>query len=123
MIRIARILLYTLLFTSSLFVASSAFAFNLLFLKDAPVAEFDSIDTGLMLESFYHAMDNNDDGVAAEWNNEDSGHHGAVTPLDRTHMDNITCRKVKVENHATVNSSISEFKFCKEEDGKWLISE
>lgn len=118
MIRIARILLY-----SSLFASSAVFAFNLLFLKDAPVAEFDSIDTGLMLESFYHAMDNNDDGVSEEWVNEDSGHHGSVTPLDQTSVGTTTCRRVKVENHATVNSGISEFKFCKEDGNKWLISE
>jgi surface antigen len=122
MTRVARFLLLPLL-PLMLLMSMSAYAFNLLFLKDAPVAEFDSIDTGLMMESFYHAMDNNDNGVGAEWENQDTGHHGIVTPLDRTRLDNITCRNVEVENNATINSGRSQFKFCREDGGKWLISE
>ena len=104
-------------------LASPAYGFNLLFLRDAPVAEFDSVDTGLMVENFYYAMNNGENGVTSSWENEDTGHFGAVTPLDSVKDGNKTCRNVRVENSAKSNSGTSNFKFCKEVGGKWLISE
>jgi len=100
-----------------------AYGFNLLFLKDAPVAEFDSVDTSLMIENFYDALNNGESGVASRWENEDTGHSGAITPLNLVKDGNTTCRNVKVENSATNNSGTSHFKFCKEVGEKWLISE
>ena len=104
-------------------LAFPAYGFNLLFLKDAPVAEFDSVDTSLMVENFYDAMNNGEDGVTSEWKNEDTGHFGSATPLTTVVEGNTTCRTVRIESNAKSNSGVSNFKFCKEVGEKWLISE
>jgi len=104
-------------------LAFPAYGFNLLFLRDAPVAEFDSVDTSLMIENFYDAMNNGENGVTSSWENEETGHSGAITPLNSVKDGNTTCRNVRVENNATTNSGTSHFKFCKEVGEKWLISE
>lgn len=110
-----------LLAASALLVATQAQAFNLLFLKDSPVADFDSVDTGLMVENFYHAMENTDDGVVSEWKNEDSGNFGSVVPSGTTVEGDQTCREARIENHAESNSAVSNLKFCRTVGERWSV--
>ena len=106
---------------AALLAASQAQAFNLLFLKDSPVAEFDSVDTGLMVEAFYHAMNDTGDGTVTEWKNEDSGHHGSFVPSATSDEGGRTCRDVRIENHARSNSAVSNLRFCKTEGERWAV--
>lgn len=101
----------------------AAFAFNLLFLRDSPVAQFTPEDTGLMVENFYHAMNENEDGEIAEWKNEDSGNFGSILPLNTTQEGDSKCRRVVIENSARGLHAKSEYKFCKAPEGKWLVTQ
>ena len=106
---------------ATLLVTSQAQAFNLLFLKDSPVADFDSVDTGLMVETFYHAMNDTEDGTVSEWKNEDSGHYGSIIPSATSIDGDRTCRDVKIENHARNNSAVSNLRFCKTQGERWAV--
>lgn len=121
-LRLKPILLTAVLQVVCLF-SISANAFNLLFLKDAPVAEFDLVDTGLMVENFYHAMNAGEDGVVSEWKNMDTGHSGSVKLIKTVSNDEKTCREVEVSNSTKDNSALSQLLFCKVNGGKWEIAE
>ena len=60
--------------------AASVWAFNTSFLRDAPLAYFTDTDWGMFRETLYKALNENADGVAAQWNNRSSGSSGEVTP-------------------------------------------
>ena len=107
----------------ALLVTAQAQAFNLLFLKDSPVADFDSVDTGLMVEAFYHAMNDTEDGVASEWKNEDTGHYGVIVPSATAVEGSQTCRDVMIENHSKDNTAVSNLRFCKTDGDRWAVVE
>lgn len=104
-------------------VSSTAIAFNALFLKDSPVANFSPEDTSMMMDNLMSAMDNNDNGVVTEWKNEATGNFGSIMPLDLTEEGDTTCRHVVIENNADGQHGKSEFKLCKAADGKWLVAQ
>lgn len=107
----------------SLFFPAHGYSFNINFLEDAPVAQFNEEDVDLMLNNFYKAMDNNQDGESSEWKNEKTGHHGIATPLNTIEGADGVCRNVKIENFASSEKGTSEFRFCKASDGEWQIVE
>ena len=104
-------------------LSPAAFAFNLLFLRDSPVAQFTPEDTGLMVENFYYAMDENEDGEIAEWKNEETGNFGSTLPFNTTQEGDNTCRRVVIENTARDQHAKSEYKFCKAPEGKWVVAQ
>lgn len=107
----------------SLFTASAVFAFNYRDLRTAPIAWFNDRDMEMMTEAFNKAMDNNDDGASTEWSNDDTGHHGTITPLDTSRQGSQTCRRARVENYAGSNHGITRLKFCRNNGEPWQISE
>ena len=113
----------TLTIALAFLMCSAAFAFNYRDLRNAPIASFNDDDIDMMMETFQHAMENNDDGALTEWRNEKTGHYGTVTPLDTFQQDGRTCRRVKIANYAdSENHRITQLKYCKM-DNTWQISE
>ena len=112
-------LLFSALLLSPLLFSTPASAFNLLFLRDSPVAEFSEADIEMMIDAFDDAMDNYADGIARSWKNGKSGHFGQITPLDKTQEGDRTCRNVDIENSAGSKTGVSRFKYCKENNGQW----
>ena len=110
-------------FTVTLILISGfSHAFNTLFLEDAPIARFTEQDTKLMVDTFISAMNENDDGKATAWKNEETGVSGSVKPLKTTEENDQICRTVELKTTAESESETTTFKFCKGSAGEWHIA-
>lgn len=112
-----------LLIMLNLVVATTAFSFNYRDLRTAPIAWFNDKDIEMMTETFNKAMESNADGQSSEWRNDQTGHHGSITPLSTSRKDPVTCRRVRIENHAGSNNAVTRLNFCRKGAEPWQVSE
>ena len=103
------------------FVAGTAAAQNLGFLKDSPVARMNREDTAMLARNYQQALDSLPDGHTNTWTNPKTGSSGTATPLKTMQEKGTTCRVLEMTNQAGGLSGRSEWTFCKTKDG-WKTS-
>ena len=105
------------------FVCMSAFAQNIMFMRDSPIAHLNSDDRTILRETIDKALQS-PDGTVIEWSNPESGSKGRVKVLD-THQDptlNTMCRNVRARNEARGRRADGIYRLCRSEDGKWRFA-
>lgn len=102
-------------------MSSASLGFNIGFLDDAPIAEFNDQDIEMMLDTLSNTLDNEVDGVEVTWKNPDTGNNGAITPLNSIDQDGKTCRHTLIKSFSRTFSGSSQYLLCKDEDGKWKV--
>jgi surface antigen len=108
-----------LLTTSQMLIAS-----NLNFLNEsAPVYHFTDEDFNILMATIQKALNEKKDGEKLAWKNEKTGHAGLVNPLDTTIENNLKCRNTRLINRANKKIAQTVYKFCKQPDGVWKISQ
>ena len=108
-----------LLITSQVLIAS-----NLNFLNEsAPAYHFSDEDFKILMTSIQKALNEKKDGEKLAWKNEKTGHAGLVNPLDTTLENNLKCRNTRLINRANKKIAKTVFKFCKQPDGVWKVSQ
>jgi surface antigen len=100
---------------------ASVWAFNTSFLRDATLTRFTATDWTMFRETIDKALNDNADGVAAQWNNASSGSSGEITPLNTREVNGMTCRDTRLVNRAQGLSSTNTFLLCKTADGEWTM--
>ncbi|MDX1432538.1 MAG: RT0821/Lpp0805 family surface protein [Gammaproteobacteria bacterium] len=116
----ARRLLTSIVLLATLCAPSQAS--NLRFLEYSPSAYFNDEDWKLMRAAVSDALDNKPAGETVTWRNDDTGHHGAITPLESFEQFNTTCRKVRVSNEAGDVKATRLVNLCKDiKSGEWKI--
>lgn len=96
-----------------------SFGFNIGFLDDAPIAEFNDEDIEMMLETLSKTLDTEADGVEIAWKNAKTGNNGTITPLTSTTRDGKPCRRTLIRSFSRTFSGSSQYLLCKDDDGEW----
>jgi hypothetical protein len=55
------------------------------------------------------------------WSNPATTAGGELTLLKTTQDKGVTCRTLKIANHAKNRKATNNFRFCKQPDGEWKI--
>lgn len=97
----------------------TAHAANLRWLNYSPVRFFTDQDWDIATAAGRQALNDTEDGVTVEWKNPASSHYGSLTPLSTATKDGMTCRQLKIVNHANNLDGSSVYEFCKKPDGTW----
>ena len=82
--------------------------------------ELTSEDLELQQKAARNALDNLADGVVERWQNEDSGHSGAIMPTDTYEQDGMRCRDFRAIIRAKRNRNLT-LTACKQDDGTWKL--
>lgn len=98
-----------------------AAAFDLQWLNQSPARYFTDEDWKLSGEAADKALDTAKDGETVSWKNPTSGANGTYTPTSTTTEQGMTCREVKIVNHAGNVDASSFMKSCQKPDGKWAL--
>ena len=106
---------------SVVILPASVCAFNTSFLRDAPLTRFTDTDWGMFRDTMDKALNENADGVAAQWNNASSGSSGEITPLNTREVNGMTCRETRLVSRAQGLSATGNYLLCKAADGEWTI--
>lgn len=93
----------------------------MLFLEDAPAAEFDDLDWKLLTQTVDEALENTPKGEVLHWENPETGHLGSVTMMGTKKSGGQPCKVLKVVSEAATTTGESIIMFCKQEDGEWKI--
>lgn len=109
-------IIFILLWLSSL----PAQAYQMDFLKSAPVYYFSNQDLKLYTAAGEKALDRAKDGVTVTWKNPSSGSYGEITPVSTTHQKGLTCRTLKIFNSAKGRQEKSTTTLCRYPAG-WKI--
>lgn len=96
-------------------------AFDLQWLNQSPARYFTDEDWKLSQEAADKALDTTKDGETLSWKNPASGANGTYTPISTTTEQGMTCREVKIFNHAGTVDATSFMKSCQKPDGKWAL--
>ena len=96
---------------------------NLRWLSDSPARYFTDKDWELAQAAANNALENAKDGDTVEWQNDDSGARGNMTPLSTAERDGRTCRELKIRSFAKKLEGGGTFEFCKQEDGRWTFAQ
>lgn len=110
-----------MLFTLAIFTSYSSLGFNLGFLDDAPIAEFNEKDIEIMLDTLDKALNNGADGVEVKWDNPETGNNGIITPLNSTTQDGKACRRTLLKTFSRTFSGSSQYRLCKDDDDQWKV--
>jgi surface antigen len=92
---------------------------ELRWLNNAPARHFTERDWELLMENVQRVLSETPDGETVEWANEKSGAHGSLTPMSSGERDGMTCRYLKMDNHARNVSATSNHEYCQRPDGSW----
>ncbi len=110
-----------LLMVASIALPSTVNASNMRFLEFSPAAYFTEKDFELLKATAKDLLDNHEDGESATWKNEENGHNGKLTVLDRFADLGTTCRRMKVFSDAIDVSATRIVTLCKDKAGSWKI--
>ncbi|GJL83308.1 MAG: hypothetical protein DHS20C01_29420 [marine bacterium B5-7] len=105
--------------TALLVSATSALAFNTLFMRDSVMSDMSDDEYEMMRQTFYSALDQEGSDTLS-WNSPE-GADGTVTPAERFEFKGYNCRKVSFENHKSGQTGQGMLNFCKDKDGNWKI--
>lgn len=92
------------------------------FLKNSPIESFTEVDTTMMMDNVYKALDTKKDGEKLAWQNEKTGNSGLANPLSTYKQDGLLCRKLRIINRSKKQIVESKYDLCKVEDGLWKIN-
>lgn len=97
---------------------------NLGFLKDAPITRFTGTDLELFQSNLTAALEQNADGDTRHWENPNTGSSGQITVVNNVAHDGKRCRRTRISNRARGHAETqTDVVFCKEADGRWVLSE
>ena len=102
-----------------------AYAANLGFLTDTPIAYMKQRDIDSVETAVFSALDSKQDGEAATWVNDGTGNSvhidATITPQSTAKDGDRTCRDVAVVLNAKGQSVTLRPQFCREGSGKWHL--
>ena len=101
----------------------SAFANNLSFLKQTPMAAFTEQDHALMMQNVESVLADAHTPAKREWNNPQTGHSGTTeTLLAFSGPKGESCKRLRVINKAGSRDSKATYTLCKGDAGWQLAS-
>jgi surface antigen len=102
-----------------------AYAANLGFLSDTPIAYMKQRDIDSVKKAVFSALDSKQDGEAAAWVNDGTGNSvhidASITPQSTAKDGDRTCREVAVVLNAKGQSMMLRPQFCREGSGAWQL--
>jgi hypothetical protein len=101
----------------------SAFANNLSFLKQSPMAAFTDEDHALMMQSVEAVLSDAKTPVKRDWNNPKTGHSGTTeTLIAFSGPKGESCKRLRVINKAGSRDGRATYTLCKGDAGWQLAS-
>jgi surface antigen len=98
----------------------TAFAGNLSFLADTPIAYFNSDDRALMRQSAMKVLDAPDANSKQSWSNAKTGASGMAQVRGQFTASNGTpCKRLRLVNKVKGLQSDATYTVCKSADGGW----
>jgi surface antigen len=94
---------------------------NLLFLKDSPLARFNTDDLRLLQEAGQHVLDSQETAPSRAWRNDKTRHSGRVTLVQRFAFDGRDCGRLRVESSAAGMQSSTLLSACRNAAGSWAL--
>ncbi len=82
--------------------------------------ELTSEDLELQRKAARNALDNLADGIIERWENEATGHSGAIMPTETYEQDGLRCRDFRAIIRAKRNRNLT-LSACKQDDGTWKL--
>lgn len=117
--QIPRQLTFSIVLALIAFTSYPCLGFNIGFLDDAPIAEFNDNDIDMMLDTLSNTLDTEADGVEVKWENAKTGNNGSITPLNSIVQDGRDCRRTLIKTFSRTFSGSSQYLLCKDDDGQW----
>jgi hypothetical protein len=109
--------------TSLVFGMPSAFANNLSFLKQSPMAAFTDEDHALMMQNVETVLEDAKTPTKLDWNNPKTGHSGTTeTLIAFSGPKGESCKRLRVINKAGSRNSNATHTLCKGDAGWQLAS-
>lgn len=122
---VARVLTRWAAISAMAMSCSFAFAGNLNFLKDTPIAYMKPADRQALNRAAQEALETRKDGQSLKWSNAGTGNtvhiEGTVTPRDTVKSGSETCRKVTLVARAKGQTQTWTPTACKQGGGQWKI--
>jgi len=112
----------TLVLALGLFVALPAGAVNWRWLEYSPVESFSEEDWEMLQLNARKALDELEDGEAAEWENPATGNSGSAEPLTSEATAGGRCRMLRINNRSAQAEGSMRLRLCRQADGSWRIS-
>jgi len=101
----------------------TAYAGNLSFLADTPVAHFNSEDLALMKETANKVLDSPDTNSQQSWSNPRTRSSGmAQVRGEFTAANGTPCRRLRIVNRARGLESDATYTVCKTADRGWIFN-
>ena len=107
-----------LLFAATTLTAEGA---NLRWLDNSPARFFTESDWEMMTAKFDEVLNDGEDGREYAWNNPDTGSSGSFVAQPAEDRNGQRCRLLTISNRARAASETSQFTFCLQENGEWMI--
>lgn len=106
----------------ALVVAVPALAQNILFMRDAPYAQFTDEDHAIFNETLNDTLSRGAEGATRKWSNPKTRASGEMTPLKSFEREGRSCRTLSIKNKAKGLSASAKYNFCKQDTGKWALA-
>ena len=101
----------------------TAYAANLSFLNNSPLAYFQPEDVDHMMENARKVLDSSDPAAKQSWSNPKTGASGFAQARGQfTASGGVPCKRLRVMNKARNLQSDSTYTLCKTADGGWVIN-
>jgi surface antigen len=89
--------------------------------EDAVITKFTKEDNELALKARNEALNSTDPKFNKEWNNEKSGHSGAVVVVETSEMNGKPCRTISAKSEVDGQVGLQKHQWCKMDDGSWKV--
>jgi hypothetical protein len=121
--RFGMVLMAGTVFVSLVLGMQSAFANNLSFLKQTPMAAFTDEDHALMMQNVEAVLSDATTPHKRDWNNPKTGHSGTTeTLIAFSGPKGESCKRLRVINKAGGRDSRATYTLCKGDAGWQLAS-
>jgi hypothetical protein len=102
---------------------TAAYAGNLSFLADTPVAHFNSEDMALMKDTADKVLDSPDANAQQSWSNPRTRSSGMAQVRDQfTAANGTPCKRLRIVNRARGLESDATYTVCKTADRGWIFN-
>jgi surface antigen len=92
-------------------------------MRGAAITEFTQTDWEVFKTTATRALEEGEDGAVVEWENPETGAHGAVRPLETFTQAGLRCRRTAFRNETGRGvKGQSIYTMCKQEDGSWTMA-
>lgn len=106
-------------FALGLLMPSLAFALNMQFLGQAPLAFANSEDEAIFGSHFDALLDSGEPGEVSSWKNPNTGAKGTMQLIDRFEHESRPCARVLVQNEAGGRTGGGVLTSCRLDTGEW----